>query len=185
MTRSAVQDSVFLLQIGYCRITTDMTQESEGKIVKREDKQLGYLDDIFENFRREMESVLKPWQSGFRIPSLFDGETRMPLCDMADRGERYELQIEVPGIKKDKINIKATGNSVEISAEKSEQTEEKRKDYIYSEMSHRSFYRKIPVPGEIVPSKIDARMNNGVLVVNLPKKNPTKSGEEATKVEVK
>jgi HSP20 family protein len=52
-------------------------------------------------------------------------------------------------------------------------------------MSHRSFYRKIPVPEETVPSKIDARMNNGILVVKLPKKNPTKSREGATKVEVK
>ncbi|HKZ61305.1 MAG TPA: Hsp20/alpha crystallin family protein [Nitrososphaera sp.] len=156
-----------------------------GKIAKREDRQLGYLDDIFENFRREMESAMRPWHSGFRFPSLFDGETRVPLCDMVDRGDRYELQVEVPGIEKDKINIKATGNSIEISAEKSEKTEEKRKDYVYSERSHRSFYRKIPVPKEIVPSKIDARMNNGMLVVKLPKKNPAKSKEETTKVEVK
>ena len=156
-----------------------------GKIAKKEDKPLAYLDDIFENFRKEMESALRPWQSGFRFPSLFDGETRVPLCDMADRGDRYELQVEVPGIEKDKIDIKATGHSVEISAEKSEKTEEKRKDYIYSERSQRSFYRKIPVPEEIVPSKIDARMNNGILVVKLPKKNPTKSKEGATKVEVK
>lgn len=157
-----------------------------GKIAKREqDKPLAYLDDIFENFRREMESALRPWQSGFRFPSAFNGETRVPLCDMADRGDRYELQIEVPGIEKDRINVKATGYSVEVTAEKSEKTEEKRKDYIYSERSRRSFYRKIPVPEEIVPSKIDARMNNGILVVKLPKRNPTKSREGATKVEVK
>ena len=156
-----------------------------GKIAKREDKPLAYLDDIFENFRKEMESALRPWQSSFKFPSLFDGETRMPLCDMADRGDRFELQVEVPGIEKDRINVKATGHSVEIFAEKSEKTEEKKKDYIYSERSHRSFYRKVPVPEEIVPSKIDARMNNGILVVKLPKKNPTKSREEATKVEVK
>jgi HSP20 family protein len=156
-----------------------------GKIVRKEDRQLGYLDEIFENFRREVEGALKPWHAGFRFPSLFDGETRVPLCDMADRGDRYELQVEVPGIEKDKVNVKATGNSVEISADQSEKTEEKRKDYVYSERSHRSFYRKIPVPEEIVPSKIDAKMNNGILVVKLPKKNPSKSKEEAIKVEVK
>jgi HSP20 family protein len=156
-----------------------------GKIAKRENRQMGYLDDIFENFRREMETALRPWYSGFRFPSLLDVENRVPLCDMADRGDRYELQVEVPGIDKDKINIKATANSVEISAEKSAKTEEKRKDYVYSERSHRSFYRKIPVPKEIVPSKIDAKMNNGMLVVKLPKKNPAKIKEETTKVEVK
>lgn len=158
-----------------------MTKSS--KIAKREQgRHLAYRDDIIENFRREMESALRPWQPGFRFPSLFDGETRVPLCDMADKGDMYELQIEVPGIDKDKIDVRPTGHSVEISAEKSEKTEEKRKDYLYSERSHRSFYRRIPVPEEIIPSKVDAKMNNGILIVELPKKSPTKSD---TRVEVK
>ena len=38
---------------------------------------------------------------------------------------------------------------------------------------------------EILPSKIDAKMNNGILQIQLPKKNPTKAEEEATKVEIK
>jgi HSP20 family protein len=153
------------------------------KIVKREGRQLGYLDDVFENFRKEMENALKPWSFGFRFPSVFDGETRVPLCDMADKGDRYELHVEVPGIEKDRIDINATGHSVEISAEKSKKTQEKRKDYVYSERSHRSFYRRIPVPEEIVPSKIDAKMNNGILAIKLPKKSPSKT--QATKVEIK
>ena len=133
----------------------------------------------------EIETALKPWQSGFRLPSLFDSEIRVPLCDMADKGAEYELNIEVPGIDKEKINVKATANSLEVSAEQSEKSEEKKKDYVYSERSHRSFYRKIAVPEEIVPSRIEARMNNGVLVVTLPKKTPTKGSTEATNVEVK
>ena len=104
---------------------------------------------------------------------------------MTDKDDRYELQLEVPGIEKDKINVRATASSVEISAEKSEKKEEKKKDYVYSERSHRSFYRRVPIPGEILPSRIDARMNNGLLVVNLPKKNPTRSKEQSTKVAVK
>jgi len=155
------------------------------KITKRENNQLGYLDDIFETFRKEVESALKPWQAEPRFPSLFDRETRVPLYDLADRGDRYELQIEVPGIEKDKINIKATGNFVELSAEQTGKTEEKRKDYVYNERSHRSYYRKIPVPEEIIPLKIDARMNNGILLVKLPKKRHGKSKVGKTKIEVK
>lgn len=154
-----------------------------GNIAKREDKPLGYLDEVFDNFRKEMESALRPWQPGFRFPSIFEGETRVPLCDIADRGDKYELQVEVPGIEKDRINVKATSHSVEITAKKTEKTEEKRKDYIYSERSHRSFYRRIPIPEEIVPSKVDARIKNGLLLVELPKKSPIRS--QPTKVEVK
>lgn len=132
-----------------------------------------------------MESSLKPWQAGFRLTSLFVSETRVPPCDMADNGNACELQVEVPGIDKDKINVKAACNSVEISAEQSGKTEEKRKDHVNSQRSHRSFYRKIPIPEEIVPSNIDARMRNGILVVKLPKKSPTNSGNGGTKVEIK
>ena len=156
-----------------------------GKIAKRKNNQSGYLDDIFEVFRKEVERTVKPWQTESHFPSLFYRETRVPLYDLADRGDRYELQIEVPGIEKDKIDIKATGNFVELSAEQTGKTEEKRKDYVYSERSHRSYYRKIPVPEEITPSKIDARMNNGILLVKLPKKNHGKSKEGTTKIEVK
>jgi HSP20 family protein len=153
------------------------------KIVRKEGRQVRHLDDVFENFRREMEDAIKPWSFGFKLPSMFDGETRVPLCDMADKGDRYELQVEVPGIERERIEINATDHSVEIAAEKSEKTSEKRKDYVYSERSQKSFYRRIPVPEEIVPSKVDAKMNNGILVIKLPKKSPSKA--QTTKVEVK
>jgi HSP20 family protein len=104
---------------------------------------------------------------------------------MVDKGDKYELQLEIPGIDKDKIDVKATKNSVEISREQSEKSEEKKKDYVYNERSYRSFHRKIPIPDEIVPSKIDAKMNNGILQIHLPKKNPTKPEEDTTKVEIK
>ena len=104
---------------------------------------------------------------------------------MLDNGDRYELQLEIPGIDKDKIEVKAKKNSVEIFGDQSEKTEEQKKDYVYNERSYRSFHRKIPIPEDIVPSKIDAKMNNGILQIHLPKKNPTKPEEETTKVEIK
>jgi HSP20 family protein len=100
---------------------------------------------------------------------------------MVDKGDKYELLLEVPGIDKDKIDVKATKNSLEISVEQSEKAEEKRKNYVYNERSFRSFHRRIPIPDEVLPSK----MNNGILQIQLPKKIPTKAEEETTKVEIK
>ena len=62
--------------------------------------------------------------------------------------------------------------------------EEKGKDYLHHERSYKSFYRKVPVPEEIVTSKIEAKLLNGILTVTMPKKVPTKAAEES-KVEVK
>ena len=72
----------------------------------------------------------------------------------------------------------------EESNEKEEKkTEEKSKNYLYNERSYSSLRRRIPVPEQIVPSKVDAKMENGILHVEVPKKTPTKN--EETKVQVK
>lgn len=144
------------------------------------------FDNIFENFRRDMEDVLSvpKWpflSTGNELVS--DLETRLPLCDMEDLGDKYEITLEAPGIPKEKITIKAGIDYIDISGEQEKKTEEKRKSYLYNERSYTSLRRRIPTPEEIVPSKVDAKMENGVLHVQVPKKTPTRS--EETNVEVK
>jgi HSP20 family protein len=144
------------------------------------------FDSIFESFRRDMEDVLSvtKWplmSSGNDLVSDF--ETRLPLCDMEDLGDRYEISLEAPGIPKEKITIKAGIDYIDISGEEDKQTKEKGKNYLYNERSFSSLRRRIPTPEEIVPSKVDAKMENGVLHVQVPKKTPTKN--EETNVQVK
>ncbi len=150
----------------------------QGKLAKRPARQ----DDIFKDFRQEIESMMKPWPELWRFPRLED--IRVPLCDMSDKGDRYDLKVEVPGVEKDKIDVKATRDYVELAGQHSEKTEKERKNYIYNERSYRSFYRKIPMPEEIDPSKVNARMDKGILTLELPKKTP-KAKRQATRVEVK
>jgi HSP20 family protein len=52
-----------------------------------------------------------------------------------------------------------------------EEGEDKARNYIYNERSYKSFYRSIPIPEEIIPSKITAKMNNGILKVDVPRNN--------------
>ena len=107
--------------------------------------------------------------------------SRTPLVDMVDKGDRYFLQLELPGIEKDKVHLIATDELLEISAEQSEEKQETDEDkshnYIYNERSYRSFYRSIPIPEEILSSKITAKMQNGILQVEIPKKAPRSVGE--------
>lgn len=162
-------------------------------IKKKEEPLSKRVDTLFESIRHNMEEMerafAKPWPPSFELrfptstfPSL--PEVRTPLCDLVDRGDRFELSLEVPGIEKEKIDIKATKHSIEVSGEQSEKKEEASKNYLYNERSYKSFYRKIPVPEEIVPYKIDAKVVNGILHVAMPKKIPTPS-EGSSKVEVK
>ena len=162
------------------------------------------MDDIFGNFRKDIEEMIMPWSSlsqpsflwDWRFPStsvnqdeIDDREmtVRMPIFDLVDKENRYELKVEVPGIEKEKIKVTATNDSVEISGEQSkeEESEDKRKRYIYNERSYSSFYRSIPLPEEIVSSKVKAKLNNGLLHIQLPKKNPSRIEErEGTTIQI-
>jgi HSP20 family protein len=146
------------------------------------------ISSVFDNFMREMERMARPWSlpMDWQFPSIFEArDMRMALYELADRGDKFELQVEVPGIEKEEIDVKTTKYSVEISGRHSEKTEEKAKRYVYTERLYRSFYRNVPLPEEIVPSRVAAKVENGILKVDLPKKTPTKGEGEATKVEVK
>jgi HSP20 family protein len=161
------------------------------------------MDDIFGNFRKDIEDMMRPWSS-LSQPSLWDWRfppvsanedytddremiVRTPIFDMVDKEDRYELNVEVPGIEKEKIKVIATNDSVEISGEQSKEdiSEDRRKRSIYNERSYSSFYRTIPMPEEIVSSKVKAKLDNGVLHIHLPKKNPTKpEQQEGTTIEI-
>ena len=65
-----------------------------------------------------------PRETGMLRPYAMEKEgtvSRTPLVDMVDRGDRYRLRLEIPGIDKDKIQLIATDDSIEISGEQSEE----------------------------------------------------------------
>lgn len=107
------------------------------------------IDTIFDNFRDELERTMRwPLSFDWEFPTFFDEkESRKALCDLIDKDDRYEVQLEMPGIDKKNIDIKATKNSIEVSTKQSEKVEEKDKNYIYNERSFKSVYRAIPLRG--------------------------------------
>ncbi len=161
----------------------------KSEITKRKPSYPRAFDDIFESFRRDMEDAFFPsrWPmlETWRLPYIgTDIETRFPLCDMEDMGDKYKISLETPGIPKEKITIKASTDHIDISGEQEKKTEDKGKNYLYKERSYSSLSRRISIPEEIIPSKIDAKMENGVLHIQVPKKTPAKK-EDETKVEIK
>ena len=78
-----------------------------------------YYDDFFETFRQNIQNMAnlmeKSWSStmptGMRTSSPYElfkeiAETRLPLCDVIDKGDKYEINLEIPGISKEKVDLK-------------------------------------------------------------------------------
>jgi HSP20 family protein len=139
------------------------------------------MNNIFDDFRNSIESMLNPsfspwgyFPSTSRI-GVQEDEVRVPLYDVVDRGNKYEVIVELPGIDKDNIRINAMDDSIEISAEQSQNKDERKKEFSYSQRTSSSFYCTIPLPTEILSSEVTARSESrGILRINLPKKVPTR-----------
>lgn len=131
------------------------------------------FDDMFSRFRSDFEDLLfpTPWTSIF--PSI--PETRTPLIDLEDQGKNYLLKAEMPGFKKEDIEINVQEDSISVSAEVGWSYDKKEQEYVCKERACKSFYRTINLPEEIDVEKVVAELSDGVLEVNLPKKKPKKT----------
>ena len=134
------------------------------------------FDRLFDQFRTSFDDLL--WNPTTAITS------RTPLMDVEDHGDKYEMNIEMPGIPKEDINIEVTPNTIEISAEHEETDEGKGKNYLRRERSSTSFYRSLDLPEELKTDNVDAELEDGVLKISLPKLEP-KPKKKSKKVEIK
>jgi HSP20 family protein len=145
------------------------------------------FDEVFDNFRQDMEDAfftpfINPLRTFGTSRNMDLIETRIPLCDISDKGDKYTISLEVPGIQKDKMEVKATEEYMTISGIDEKKNEAEEDNYVLRERTYRSFSRKIPFPENIVPSKVDATVENGILKIEVPKQKPTSIEETKIKI---
>jgi HSP20 family protein len=125
------------------------------------------FDQLFDQFRTSFDDIF--WSPR---TSLANMGQRTPPADIADLGDKYEMQVEMPGIPKDDINIEVTPNSIKISADHEETEEDKDKNWLKRERSSVKYYRSLEFPEEIKTEKIDAELKDGILKISMPKVEP-------------
>jgi HSP20 family protein len=96
-------------------------------------------------------------------------DSRRPTVDVIDTVEEIKVIAELPGLKKEDINVQVTSEGVEISAELKAETKKEEEGYIRKERRHEHFYRRIPLPATINADKVSASYKNGILELHLPK----------------
>ena len=126
------------------------------------------IDKSIENLRNEMEKAFSSF------PTVSMPQMPKTSCDVIDEGKQFRVKVDMPGIKKNEIKLDVTDNSIEISGEHKEESEEKKKNYLKKERSQVSYFRTLPLSESVVASKVKAKLSDGVLDVTLPKAKPTK-----------
>jgi HSP20 family protein len=91
----------------------------------------------------------------------------IPAVDVEETEDAYVLEAEVPGVKREDVNIEVSGNELAITGE----IKEREREGILRRRTRRvgQFEFRVSLPGEVNPEGVDAKLNDGVLTVRVPK----------------
>jgi HSP20 family protein len=102
--------------------------------------------------------------------------TTVPAVNIRETADNYEVEMAAPGMTKNDFRVELDGNTLTITSEKNNESEEKEGDrYVRREFSYQSFRRTFQLHKDVVDAdKIEARYENGVLYLLVPKKEEAK-----------
>jgi HSP20 family protein len=117
-----------------------------------------------------LDAMVADWFRTAPAPARAGRVSRARL-EVSESDGAYEVRAELPGARKDAIQIDVDGNRVSISAGADSRTEQKDGEkLLYSERRHESFARSFELPQAVNSEAAQATFENGVLTLTLPKK---------------
>jgi HSP20 family protein len=122
----------------------------------------GLFDDVFGDLTRGF------WLKPMTLPG--DSELKMKV-DVKEDEKGYSMHAEIPGVKKEDIQVDVNGNQVSIRAEVKQEKEDKQGEKVlHSERYYGMVSRSMQLPAEIDSQGVKAEYQDGVLNIVLPKK---------------
>jgi HSP20 family protein len=119
-----------------------------------------------------LEPFLRPSRAGAERPAA----PRPIRVDVRETADAYVVQAELPGVKKEGIRIEVEGGEVVLAAEtRREEPAQDAGPWLHVERRFGKLERRFSLPQELDGARADARFEDGVLTLTLPKKAPTAS----------
>lgn len=123
-----------------------------------------------------------PRNFGMRPFSMETDNAPTIKMDLSESDTAYTVRAEIPGVRKEDVNVQIDGNRVSISAETRQEKEEKEGErVICRECRQGSVYRSFSLNSEVDETQAQAKYENGTLELTLPKK----SGKTTKRIEIK
>lgn len=137
------------------------------------------LVKVNNNLSRSIDGMMKDLFNEF--PSTVSKTFRedvlnFPPVNILEKPASYLVELSAPGFEKADFAIKLEGNILNISTEKKEEKQEETDKMIRREFSYKGFKRSFTIDEKIDVENISARYENGILKLDLPKKEVLKSG---------
>jgi HSP20 family protein len=123
--------------------------------------------------RREIDRLFEePFSLLAPSTSFFEGWT--PAVDIYEDNDKYVVKAELPGMKKEDIEVSLDGNTLSLSGERKQEEEKQEGENYRSERFFGRFQRSITLPAPVQAVKIEAAYKDGILTVTLPKAEEAK-----------
>lgn len=133
-----------------------------------------WLPDIFNDF--------------FDNDWMVKANATAPAINIKETETNYEIEVAAPGMTREDFMIKIeNGNQLVVTMEKKQENKEENQAsrYLRREFSYSKFQQAMILPDDVVKEKIGAKMENGVLTIDLPKQIVTQEEEEGKTIEIK
>jgi HSP20 family protein len=101
---------------------------------------------------------------------FFDGGIKVPLANVAETEKEFKVDLSAPGLKREDFKVEIEDGALVVSAEKKEESKEEKENYKRKEFSYNSFCRSFQLPENVSEDKINAKYDNGMLYITIPKK---------------
>jgi len=101
------------------------------------------------------------------------GPMVMPV-DVFETGDSYTIKAPLPGAKPEDVNISVSGNTISIRAEIKDEETVVPDNYLYQERALGSYVRDVELPAPVQADKAEARFENGLLILTVPKSEEAK-----------
>jgi len=124
--------------------------------------------------REEINRIFEEPSQGFmeRSAGFFEGWS--PSLDVFEEKDNVVVKAELPGMKKEEIEVSLVGDTLTISGERREEEENKDAESYRSERFFGRFQRSVTLPHQVDANKIQANYKDGILTVTLPKSEEAK-----------
>jgi HSP20 family protein len=124
------------------------------------------FDPFAETFEDMVRRFFRParWE--------IEGAPAQVKVDVSEQDDAYTVKAEIPGVKKEDINVQIDGNVVSISAETKREKKEKGK-VVRSERYYGALYRSFSLGHDLDEGRAEAKYTDGILELKLPKKPST------------
>ncbi len=140
---------------------------TEGLISTLRDEMDRAFDRLARSFSVPSFHRTLDWDADFGWTSMLD--VQVPAVDIVENEKSFRITAELPGMKKEDVEVSVAEGLLTITGEKKEEREEKEKGYYLSERRFGTFQRAFQLPRLADSDRIEAKFENGVLTVTVPK----------------